>query len=88
MTTLHGVLNPSDQVPMLRAFPSARLVSISNAQRRPVTEANWLATVYHGLPKQLHNFSDTSDDYFAFLGRVCPEKGLDRAIRIVREAAL
>jgi glycosyltransferase involved in cell wall biosynthesis len=61
------------------------LVSISNDQRRPIPWANWQATVYHGLPRDLHTFREEQPgDYLAFLGRLSPEKRLDRAIEIAR----
>jgi glycosyltransferase involved in cell wall biosynthesis len=48
--------------------------------------ANWQATVYHGLPRNLHTFRERPGDYLAFLGRISPEKRLDRAIEIARRA--
>jgi glycosyltransferase involved in cell wall biosynthesis len=57
-------------------------VSISDDQRRPFLEANWLGTVYHGLPRNLHTFRDRAEDYLLFIGRVSPQKRLDRAIEI------
>ena len=62
------------------------LISISNDQRRPIFWANWEATVHHGLPRDLHTFREEPGEYLAFLGRVSPEKGLDRAIAIARRA--
>ena len=44
--------------------------------------ANWLATVYHGLPEDFYSFVQTPKDYLLFLGRICPEKRPDRAIKI------
>ena len=88
VTTLHGRLHPPDHRPLFDAFPEAGLVSISDDQRRPVPEANWLGTVYHGLPRDLHTFREAPGAYLAFLGRVSPEKGLDRAVEIARRAGL
>ena len=64
------------------------LVSISDDQRRPIPRANWQATVYHGLPRDLHTFRDGPGDYLAFLGRISPEKGLDQAVEIARRAGM
>jgi glycosyltransferase involved in cell wall biosynthesis len=64
------------------------LASISNAQRWPMPSANWHATVYHGLPRSLHTFRRTTGDYLAFLGRISPEKRVDRAIEIARRAEM
>jgi glycosyltransferase involved in cell wall biosynthesis len=82
LTTLHGRLDLPDLQPLYREFRRQPLVSISNDQRRPLASANWLGTVHHGLPKALHTFRARPGKYLAFLGRVSPEKGLDRAIQI------
>ncbi|HEY3500301.1 MAG TPA: glycosyltransferase family 4 protein [Polyangiaceae bacterium] len=82
LTTLHGALNTTDHVPLFREYDDMALVSISNAQRAPVPGADFRATVYHGMPRDLHRFEPVAGDYLAFLGRASPQKGLDRAIRI------
>ncbi len=82
LTTLHGRLDLPDLQPFYRAFPQFPLVSISGAQRLPIPQANWLATIHHGLPKDLLQFSPEPADHFAFLGRLSPEKGPEKAIRI------
>jgi glycosyltransferase involved in cell wall biosynthesis len=86
VTTIHGRLHASDLKSLLEAHSEAPLVSISDSQRLPVPDANWVSTVYHGLPRGLHKFRSTSGDYLAFLGRISPEKRLDRAIEIARLA--
>jgi len=63
-------------------------VSISDAQRRPLPWVNWQGTVYHGLPPDLFTFRDRPGDYLAFLGRISPEKRLDRAIDIARRVGM
>jgi glycosyltransferase involved in cell wall biosynthesis len=84
VTTLHGQLHGPDLKPMFDEYPEVPLVSISNDQRRPILGASWQATVYHGLPPDLHTFRERPGDYLAFLGRISPEKRLDRAIEIAR----
>ena len=64
------------------------LVSISEAQRRPLPWANWIGTVHHGLPENLLREGNGSGGYLAFLGRIAPEKRPDRALRIAREVGL
>jgi glycosyltransferase involved in cell wall biosynthesis len=88
VTTLHGRLDIPDLQPLYRAFADQPLISISDAQRRPLAFANWQGTVYHGLPLDLHTFREGTGGYLAFLGRVSPEKRLDRAIEIARRAGL
>jgi glycosyltransferase involved in cell wall biosynthesis len=86
VTTLHGRLDLPDLPPLFREFDDMPLVSISAHQRRPLS-ANWVATVHHGLPSELYSSShDGQGNYLAFLGRVCPDKGLDRAIEIAHRA--
>lgn len=88
LTTVHGRLLPADHGPLFREFSEAPLVSISDAQREPLPEANWQATIYHGLPLDDLPFRETAGDYLLFLGRMLPEKRPDRAIEIARRAGL
>jgi glycosyltransferase involved in cell wall biosynthesis len=83
-TTLHGRLDLPDLPSLYREFGDMPVVSISDAQRAPLPFANWQATVYHGLPETIFRFSENAEDYFAFIGRISPEKGVDRAIEIAR----
>jgi glycosyltransferase involved in cell wall biosynthesis len=82
VTTLHGRLDLPEHQPVFDAFSSVPVVSISNAQRRALPQANWVRTVHHGLPENLLRPKPLKPSYFAFLGRIAPEKGVDRAIRI------
>ena len=88
LTTLHGRLDLPDLPPLLREFPTMPLVSISNAQRAPVPWANWSGTVYHGLPPDLYAPGCGEGGYLAFIGRISPEKGPERAIEIARRAGV
>ena len=87
LTTLHGRLDIVDLPQAYRCWPEFKLVSISNAQRAPLAEANWLATVQHGLPSDLLRLGG-GGDYLVFLGRISPEKRVDRAIRIAERAGV
>jgi glycosyltransferase involved in cell wall biosynthesis len=86
VTTLHGRLYLHDVQPLFREFAEVPLVSISDYQRCPLPDANWQATVYHGLPRDTHTFQHEPGEYLVFVGRVSPEKRLDRAIEIARRA--
>ena len=89
VTTLHGQMDFPDLKPFYRAFEEMPLVSISNAQRKPLPPVNWLATVYHGLPKNLYQpYASNSGEYLAFLGRICPEKGIEDAIAIAKRTGV
>lgn len=88
VTTLHGRLDLPEHQPVFSTFSSAPLVSISNSQRRPVPRANWIQTIYHGLPERLLMPQPVRPHYFAFLGRIAPEKRVDRAIRIAQECGM
>jgi len=86
VTTLHGRIDLPDLVPLYRQFPDVPVISISDAQRRPLPHLNWQATVYHGLPDDLYSFHPRPGDYLAFVGRISPEKRVDRAIEIARRS--
>ena len=64
------------------------VVSISNAQRKPLPRANWQQTIYHGLPLELYDCGEKPGDYLAFVGRISPEKRLDRAIEIAARSGM
>ncbi|MEA2890212.1 MAG: hypothetical protein QOI05_1005 [Bradyrhizobium sp.] len=82
LTTLHGRLDLPEHQPVFTTFSSIPVVSISNAQRRPVPQANFIRTIHHGLPDNLLTPRQVTPGYLAVLGRIAPEKGVDRAIRI------
>ncbi len=86
LTTLHGRLDLQELPRVFRTFPETPLVSISNAQRQPVPWANWIGTVYHGLPPDLYKYEESPEQYLAFVGRISPEKGVDSAIEIAKRA--
>ena len=89
LTTLHGRLDLPDLPAVFGAFPEMPLVSISNHQRQPLPALNWVSTIYHGLPpNRLPYCENPSWDYLAFLGRICPEKRVDRAIRIAKRVGI
>ena len=87
VTTLHGRLDLPEIWPLYRLFEEMPVVSISDAQRAPMPWAAWQGTVYHGLPAR-RGLVPSAGEYLAFLGRICPEKGIDRAIEIARRAGM
>jgi glycosyltransferase involved in cell wall biosynthesis len=86
VSTMHGPLDVPMVQERLRHFNGFPLVSISNAQRAPLPELNWAATIHHGLPDVLAVADTGRHDYLAFLGRIAPEKRPDLAIAIARAA--
>jgi len=89
VTTLHGRQDMPDLFPLYRGFGDMPLVSISDAQRLPIPDANFAATVLHGIPAQLHRATlEARGGYLAFLGRISPEKRPDRAIRLARAVGI
>ncbi len=90
VTTLHGRQDVWDLRAVYRRFPRYPLVSISDAQRRPLRDLPlvWAGTVHHGLPPDLYRPGPGDGGYAVFLGRISPEKRPDRAIRIARRAGV
>jgi glycosyltransferase involved in cell wall biosynthesis len=88
LTTLHGRLDLVELPEVYRRWARYPLVSISNAQRAHLPFANWAGTVHHGIPSELLQFSPRPRDYLAFLGRIAPEKGPDRAIAIAKRLGI
>jgi glycosyltransferase involved in cell wall biosynthesis len=85
VTTLHGRLDLPDLIPLYQEFCDMPVVSISDAQRQPLPWINWQGTIYHGLPEHLYTFCDQPGTYLAFMGRIAPEKRVDRAIEIAKQ---
>lgn len=88
LTTLHGRLNIQELQKLYRLYNDMPVVSISQAQRRPLAMLNWVGNVYHGLPTTLFTPNFQRGEYLAFLGRISPEKRVDRAIEIAIRAGL
>lgn len=88
VTTLHGDLSFDDLIPLYREFSDIPLVSISNAQRKPLPWVNWQRTVHHGLPRDLYPLHERRGKYLAFLGRISPEKRVDLAIEVARRTGI
>lgn len=86
-TTLHGRLDIPGLDQQLVEFSEMPLVSISMQQRAPLANARWVANIAHGLPLDLHHVGQ-GGDYLAFVGRLCPEKRVDRAIEIAERAGM
>jgi glycosyltransferase involved in cell wall biosynthesis len=88
LTTLHGRLDVSGIPELLEEFTDIPLVAISDSQRRWSPDANWVATIHHGLPLEQMPFSPTPGDYLAFVGRVTPEKGIAECIEVARSVGM
>lgn len=88
VTTLHGRLDIPDLQPLYDEFTEMPVVSISDDQRTSLPQANWAATVYHGMPLDELLPHTEAGDYLAFLGRISPEKRADRAIEVARRAGM
>jgi glycosyltransferase involved in cell wall biosynthesis len=88
VTTLHGRQDLGDLKPFYSRFRKMPLVAISDYQRKSLPRANFVATIHHGIPADLHRPSFEQGGYLAFLGRISPEKRPDRAIRIARAAGV
>jgi glycosyltransferase involved in cell wall biosynthesis len=88
VVTLHGRLDVPEVEPCYREFAPSGLISISDAQRAPLTEVRFLATIPHGIPQALYPFRERADGYLAFVGRISPEKRVDSAMRVAHDAGL
>ena len=88
VTTLHGRLDVSGIPELIEEFDEIPLVAISESQRRWSPEANWVATVHHGLPLERMPFGPTPGSYLAFVGRITPEKGIAECIQVAREVGM
>ncbi|MEX1168806.1 MAG: glycosyltransferase family 4 protein [Chloroflexota bacterium] len=88
LTTFHARLDLPGIYESVRAFGDAPLVAISESQRRWHPDANWVATIPHGLPLRPMPFSDRTGDYLVVVGRASPDKGIAEAIEVAKVAAV
>jgi glycosyltransferase involved in cell wall biosynthesis len=88
VSTMHGRMDIEDLHPIYQRFPEEALVSISDSQRLPCPNLNWVETVYHGLPRDLLKFNAEPGHYLAFIGRISPEKRPDLAIEVARRSGV
>ena len=88
LTTLHLAMDRPELPGIYETFPEVALVSVSNAQREPLPQANYVETIYHGMPERMLLPGSGAGGYLAFLGRIAPTKGVDRAIRIAGKAGM
>jgi glycosyltransferase involved in cell wall biosynthesis len=88
VTTLHGRLDLPDLRMAFERYGEAPIVSISDDQRGPIPGANWVGTVYNGLDMDGFTFNEQGGDYFAFVGRICPEKNIEGTIEVARRAGV
>jgi Glycosyl transferases group 1 len=88
VTTLHGRLDIPELFDVYRYYSEAPVVSISDAQRGPLPELNWVGTIHHGLPAEQLRFNRGPGKYLAFLGRIAPEKRPDIAIEVARRVEM
>ena len=88
LTTLHGRLDMPDLQPLYEEFSDEPLISISNDQRAPLPNANWVETIHHGMPADEMTPRYEEGQYLAFLGRISPEKRVDRAIEVAHQTGI
>src|SRR4030095_9093866 len=88
VSTMHGRLDLKEMLPIYQSYKDLPVVSISDDQRRPIPDLNWVGTIHHGLPRDLLRFTPKPGDYLAFLGRISPEKRPDLAIQIARRTGV
>jgi glycosyltransferase involved in cell wall biosynthesis len=88
VTTAHGRLDIPDIAYRYRRYGGQPLVSISRDQRRYLPDANWIRTVHNGIDVSRFRLRTEPGDYLAFLGRISPEKGPERAVEIAERAGM
>jgi len=88
VTTLHGRTDLKELQDLYNHYTKPYLVSISGAQQRYIPDANWVDTVWHGMPNEDYGFNPKGGDYLAFLGRLSPEKRPDLAIRVAKRTGI
>lgn len=86
--TMHGRLDAPETIKVLRQFKDGNYVAISNSQRSQIPDLNWIATIHHAVDLNRFPMHEEPGSYLAFVGRITPDKGPDRAIRIAQQAGI
>jgi glycosyltransferase involved in cell wall biosynthesis len=86
VTTLHHRTDNEELKTLYREYDDMSIISISDSQRKPIPHAKWAGTVYNGVPRENYTFCGSHGEYFAFLGRLAPEKGPEVAIEIAKRS--
>jgi glycosyltransferase involved in cell wall biosynthesis len=88
LTTMHGRLDLPTLPLIFDAYPDVAINSISRHQQRPMPQARWIGNVYHGIDLEHLHIGDGGGGYFAFLGRISPNKGISEAIEIAQRTGI
>lgn len=84
-TTIHGPISSIHERYTYRQFANHNYISISDNQRKALPELNWVKTIYNGIQVDSFKPAKKSErDYFVFLGRASPEKGLKEICRMIK----
>lgn len=88
IVTMHGTLSdPSAKkyFSLYKDIKNVFFISISNSQRRPLPNLNYIRTIYHGIDtKKEFQFNSVGDNYLIWSGRAVPEKGLDIVLQVIK----
>lgn len=87
VTTMHGFSSPQ-AAEIARRYSNTHLVSISYADRQQVPDLNWVANIYHGVPIDLYEFNNNPSDYFLYLGRITPDKGVHLSVKLAKKLGI
>lgn len=87
ISTLHSPLSDHKKTILENFKKNQYYVSISNAQRKPIPDLNYVATIYHGiqLDDNSLSFGEGKLDYMIFVGRLTPEKGIKNIINLAKK---
>jgi glycosyltransferase involved in cell wall biosynthesis len=86
VTTNHGPFTPPIRAIFGESSKNAAVIAISHSQRASAPEIPVAAVIHHGIDLHRHSYGEGQGDYVLFVGRMSPDKGLDRAIHVARRA--
>ena len=86
VATMHGPVEGEMAEYYRQLGDAVSLVAISDTQREPAPDLNWVATVHNGLDVDSYPYREDKEDWVLFLGRFVPDKGADLAIDAARAA--
>lgn len=85
VTTNHGEFNTMTRLIYRAVGDRVAIVAISHSQRESAPEVHTAAVIHHGIDLDVYRYGP-GGDYFLFVGRMNPDKGVADAIRLARRA--
>lgn len=87
VNTYHSYFFPT-VIPLFNEFKNYYYTSLSRSHQKATPKLNFVANIYNGINLMDFDFSSKKGNYFCFLGRIDPEKGIIQAVVAAKRAKI